>query len=153
MGRIRDLGLVTLKTLEGSRLVSETLEMFIAGVQAIALILTVRGGTEERDLIGWYFSFAFDLRDRLLQDWVYKWNCCFCKFSIELVIELGTWLLTISCCCCYGGNPRSSTLLVDGTLVLGFFVFEKGALHMAPSCAWVAPVRGVGDLGESGVPF
>ena len=62
MGRIRDLGLVTLKTLEGSRLVSETLEMFIAGVQAIALILTVRGGT----LIGWYFSFAFDLRDRLL---------------------------------------------------------------------------------------
>ena len=49
MDRIRDLGLVTL---EGSRLVSETLEMFIAGVQAIALILAVRGGTEERDLIG-----------------------------------------------------------------------------------------------------
>ena len=69
---MRDFRSVTLKTLEGSRLVSETLEMFIAGVQAIALILTVRGGTEERDLIGWYFSFAFDLRDRLLQDWVYK---------------------------------------------------------------------------------
>ena len=69
---MRDFILVTLKTLEGSRLVSETLEMFIAGVQAIALILTVSGGTEERDLIGWYFSFAFDLRDRLLQDWVYK---------------------------------------------------------------------------------
>ena len=52
MDRIRDLSLVTL---EGSRLVSETLEMFIAGVQAIALILAVRGGTEERDLIGWHF--------------------------------------------------------------------------------------------------
>ena len=63
---MRDFRSVTLKTLEGSRLVSETLEMFIAGVQAIALILTVRGGTEERDLIGWYFSFAFDSRDRLL---------------------------------------------------------------------------------------
>ena len=63
MDRIRDLRLVIL---EGSRLVSETLEMFIAGVQAIALILAVRGGTEERDLIGWHFSFAFDLRDRLL---------------------------------------------------------------------------------------
>ena len=63
---MRDFRLVTLKTLEGSRLVSETLEMFIAGVQAIALILAVRGGTEERDLIGWHFSFAFDLRDRLL---------------------------------------------------------------------------------------
>ena len=63
---MRDFRSVTLKTLEGSRLVSETLEMFIAGVQAIELILTVRGGTEERDLIGWYFSFAFDLRDRLL---------------------------------------------------------------------------------------
>ena len=55
--RIRDLRLVIV---EGSRLVSETLEMFIAGVQAIALVLTVRGGAEERDLIGWYFSFAFD---------------------------------------------------------------------------------------------
>ena len=63
---MRDFRSVTLKTLEGSRLVSETLEMFIAGVQAIALILTVRGGTEEKDLIGWHFSFAFDLRDRLL---------------------------------------------------------------------------------------
>ena len=47
---------MTLETLEGSRLVSETLEMFIALVLAIALVLTMRGGTEERDLIGWYFS-------------------------------------------------------------------------------------------------
>ena len=77
----------------------------------------------------------------------------FCKFSIKLVVELGAWLLTISCCCYYGGNPRFSTVLVDGTLVLGFFFFGKGALQMAPSCAWVAPVRGVGDLGESWVPF
>ena len=30
--------------------------MFIALVLAIALVLTMRGGTEERDLIGWYFS-------------------------------------------------------------------------------------------------
>ena len=55
MDRMRDLRSVILKTLEGSRLVSETLEMFIAGVLASALILTMRGGTEERDLIGCYF--------------------------------------------------------------------------------------------------
>ena len=61
--------------------------------------------------------------------------------------------MTVSCCCYYGGNPRFSTVLVDGTLVLGFLFFGKGALHMAPSCAWVAPVRGVGDLGESGYHF
>ena len=36
MDRMRDFRSVTLKTLEGSRLVSETLGMFIAGVLAIA---------------------------------------------------------------------------------------------------------------------
>ena len=54
---------MTLKTLEGSRLVSETLEMFIALALAIALVLTVRGGTEERDLIGWYFSLLLTVYD------------------------------------------------------------------------------------------
>ena len=30
--------------------------MFIALVLAIVLVLAMRGGTEERDVIGWYFS-------------------------------------------------------------------------------------------------
>ena len=75
------------------------------------------------------------------------------EFSTQLVSELGTCLLTITFCCYYGKSPRFSTCLVDGTLVLGFSVLRKRALYMAPSCSWVAPVRGVGDPGESGVPL
>ena len=37
--------------LEGSGLFSETMDMFIAG-EATTIVLTVRGGAEERDLIG-----------------------------------------------------------------------------------------------------
>ena len=75
------------------------------------------------------------------------------EFSTQLVSELGTCLLTIAYCCYYGRNPRVPTSLVDGTLVLGFSVLRKGALFVAPSCSGVAPVRGVGDPGESGVPL
>ena len=124
--------------------------MFIALVLAIALVLTMRGGTEERDVIGWYFSLLLTVYYEI---GYINGVVAFCKFSIKLVVELGAWLLTISCCCYYGGDPRFATVLVDGTLVLGYFFIGKGALHMAPSCAWVAPVRGVGDLGESWVPF
>ena len=55
MDRMRDFRSVTLKRWKGADWFLRRLEMFIAGVLAIALILTMRGGTEERDLIGWYF--------------------------------------------------------------------------------------------------
>ena len=39
--------------------------MFIAFALAMALVLTVRGGTEERDLIGWYFSLLLTVYDEI----------------------------------------------------------------------------------------
>ena len=75
------------------------------------------------------------------------------EISIQLVSELDTCLLTIAVCCYNGKSPHFSTCLVDGTLVLGFSVLRKRALYMAPPCSWVAPVRGVGDPGESGEPL
>ena len=66
--------------------------MFIAGVLAIALILTMRGGTEERDLIGWYFRLLLTVYCKV---GYINGAVAFVGFSIELVIELDTWLLTI----------------------------------------------------------
>ena len=52
-----------------------------------------------------------------------------------------------------GNGPLYSNRLVDGTLVLGLSIHGEGAVQVAPSCSWLAPVRGVGDLGESWVPL
>ena len=93
--------------------------MFIALALAIALVLTVKGGTEERDLIGWYLNLLLTVYNEI---GYINGVVAFCKFSINLVVELGAWLLTISCClllwwgssffnCTCGWYPGSGVLL------------------------------------------
>ena len=108
--------------------------------------LTVRGAEEREVLLG---TLTFLARECSLLAWIFVQGIVVEEISTQLVSELDTCLLTIAVCCYYGKNPHFSTCLV----VLGFSVLRKRALYMAPSCSWVAPVRGVGDLGESGVPF
>ena len=92
--------------------------MFIALALAIALVLTVKGGTEERDLIGWYLNLLLAVYNEI---GYINGVVAFCKFSINLAVELGAWLLTICCLllwwgssffnCTCGWYPGSGVLL------------------------------------------
>ena len=134
---------------------NETMDIFIAG-EGNFYCLTGRGGWRERVFIGdatflasgnfWAFGY------------IYYWPGDvqrICGWRVQYPTGIQVRYLSLDYCSLlyYGRNPRVSTSLVDGTLVLGFSVLRKRALFVAPSCSGVAPVRGVGDPGESGVPL